>query len=213
MKGALMLRVRHAVSRVLHVYADWRIGATDAEKRCYKKTDSILLTFDDYGTEAEIGDILAILSAERVKAMFFPIGSWAEQHPALMQQLRGSGHVIGNHTYSHPNLLKLSEAALAREIEGGIQSRWLRAPQGRANSRVRRLAQQRGYALCYWSIDSRDWTGATVAEMRHTILTELHPGAVILFHFHGAHTRELLPQLISDIRARGYTLTGPGETW
>lgn len=213
MRVALTLRARHAVSRVLHAYADWRIGATDAEKRCHKKSDSILLTFDDQGTDAEINDILAILSAERVKAMLFPTGSWAGQHPALMKRLRASGHIIGNHTYSHPNLLKLSDAAVGREIERGVQSMWLRAPQGRANSRIRRLAQRHGYSLCYWTIDSRDWTGATVAAMRHTILTELHPGAVILFHFHGAHTRELLPQLISDIRARGYTLTGPGETW
>jgi len=213
MLPAVRLQLLHAVSRILHRYADWRIGATKAEKCCYKSSDSILLTFDDYGSQQEVDDILAILAAEHVKTMIFPCGDWAEKHPDLIQKIRSAGHILGNHTYTHPNLLTLSDAEVEDEIRKGLSGRWLRAPQGRVNQHIRTIAQHLGFSLCYWTIDSRDWTGASVTQMRHTILSELHPGAVILFHMHGLHTQELLPGLIHDIRARGYVLTGLAEKW
>lgn len=209
----IRLYAQHSTSRILHRYADWRIGATKAEKRCHKRSNSVLLTFDDYGTAQEIDEILAILKTKQVKAMFFLVGRWSEQHPKLVKRIQDAGHIVGNHTYSHPNLLQLSNAKLVHEIQAGLQSRWLRAPQGRSNKRIRRIANQLGFSLCYWTIDSRDWTGANVATMRHTILSEIHPGAVILFHIHGAHTRKVLPDLIDDIRTRGYTLTNMNEVW
>lgn len=210
---AVHLHVQHGISWLLHRYADWRIGATVAEKRCHKPTESVLITFDDYGSEREVRDILAILARKEVKGMFFLIGEWADKHPELVRRIQAAGHVLGNHTYTHPNLLTLPDASLVKEIEHGLPGPWLRAPQGRANKRVRAVAQQLGYKLCYWTIDSRDWTGASAASMRHTILSEMHPGAVILFHLHGKHTRELLPGIIDDIRASGYTLTGTDEVW
>src|SRR6185437_3425519 len=78
------LAIRHAISRVLHKYADLRIGATEDEKRCYKHSDSILLTFDDYGSSAQVNDILAILQTKNVRAMFFLQGDWAAEHPDLV---------------------------------------------------------------------------------------------------------------------------------
>ena len=204
---------KHTVSRILHKYADWRIAASEAEKHCHKPSDTILLTFDDYGTEAEVHDILQILAAKRVKAMFFLVGTWATKHPELVHAIEQAGHVVGNHTYSHANLLKCTDREVLQEISSGLPGRWLRAPQGRANRRIGALASSLGFSLCYWTIDSRDWTNVSIEEMRHTILSELQPGAVILFHIHGRHTRQALPQLIDDIRDKGYELTAPSEDW
>ena len=207
------LKFKHALSRVLHAYADYRIGATEAEKRCHKKTDSILLTFDDYGTAEEVHDILATLRDRQVKGMFFVQGDWAAKHPELVEEIVKAGHILGNHTYSHQTLRGASETTIRSEISGGMPGPWLRPPQGRYDKYVREIAAELGYAICYWTIDSRDWTGASAEQMRHTILSELHDGAVVLFHLHGAHTRELLPSLIDDIRTQGYQLTGADETW
>jgi peptidoglycan/xylan/chitin deacetylase (PgdA/CDA1 family) len=207
------LQAAHVGSRALHRYADWRIGATAQEKHCHKLTPSVLFTFDDYGTETEVADILAILARKHVKGMFFLIGDWAQTHPELVDDIATAGHVIGNHTFSHPNLLELSDGAVEQELRKGVPSRWVRAPQGRYNSRIRRIAVRLGLSLCYWTIDSRDWAGTDVRTMRHTILAELQPGATILFHIHGRHTRSLLPKIIDDIRSLGYIVTGPNETW
>ena len=207
----VLLPSKHAVSKVLHWYADKRIGATEAEKRCYKATDSVLLTFDDYGIAAQVSTILGVLRDKNVRAMFFLQGDWASENPKLVGQIHEAGHVIGNHTYSHKVLLGLPEKAVRDEIAGSMPGPWLRPPEGRYDKTVRRIAADMGYSICYWTIDSRDWTGASTTEMRHTILSELHPGAAVLFHIHGAHTAELLPGLIDDIRARGLDLTGPSE--
>src|SRR6185312_10127277 len=204
---ALSTKLGHGVSRALHYYADWRIGATLAEKLCHKQSDSILLTFDDYGDRRQITAILDVLAREEVKAVFFLESRWAEAHPELLALIQAAGHVIGNHTYSHPNLLKLSDRDIETEIKKGLPSQWRRAPMGRYNARVRAIANRLGYQMCYWTIDSRDWKGTSEATMRHTIRSELAPGAVILFHLHGRHTAAALPAIIRDIRATGYHLT------
>ena len=207
----LFLNLKHAGSKALHAYADLRIGATEAEKHCHKTTDSILLTFDDYGTPEEVHDTLRILADKNVKAMFFLQGDWAATHSELIKAIVDAGHIMGNHTVTHQVLRGQPEDIIRREIKGGLPGPWLRPPQGRYDRRVRAIAAELGYAICYWTIDSRDWTGASTSDMRHTILTELLPGAVILFHLHGAHTRELLPTLIDDIRTQGYELTAMDE--
>ncbi len=207
------LRLSHYTSVVLHRYADWRIGATALEKHCYRTSDSILLTFDDYGTKTEVHEILAILSEYRVKAMFFLQADWAGEHPKLVKKIAAAGHVLGNHSVTHPVLFTLSPQEITQEISRGLPGPWFRPPQGRYNDTIRTIAHGLGYVICYWTIDSRDWAGTSVTEMRHTILTELKPGAVILFHLHGAHTRELLPTIIADIRGRGLQLTPPTESW
>lgn len=211
--SAIALRLKHGVSLVLHAYADYRIGATKAEKYCYKKTDTILLTFDDYGTEDEVQDILHILKRKKVKGMFFLQGDWAKQQPQLVQMISAAGHIIGNHTETHRILRGQDVETITSEITRGPKSVWFRPPQGRYDKNVRIIAHKLGYAICYWTIDSRDWTGASAEHMRHTILSELHPGAVVLFHLHGTYTRELLPGLIDDIRDQGYELTPFSEEW
>lgn len=208
-----MFPFKHAASRVLHAYADYRVGATPLEKQCYKQSQSILLTFDDYGSEQQVKDILSILDSKKVKAAFFLQGDWVAAHEPLVHLIENAGHELGNHTFSHRTLRGLSVEAATQEIENGLPGPWLRPPQGRYDKKVRQLAAKLGYVICYWNIDSRDWTGASSEEMRHTILHELHPGAVILFHLHGAHTIELLPSLIDDIREHGYQLTAMDEAW
>lgn len=209
----MLFPIKRLASRLLHAYADYRIGATPIEKHCYKNSDSILLTFDDYGTEVEVNDILSILRAKKTKAAFFLQGDWVKDNPQLIKAIEKEGHVLGNHTYSHTVLRDLPPEAITKEITNGLPGPWLRPPQGRYNDRVRKIAAKLGYVMCYWSIDSRDWTGMSANEMKQMIVSELHPGAVILFHLHGAHTRELLPDLIDTIRDKGYQLTSQDETW
>src|SRR2546421_11515733 len=122
---------KHLVSRVLHAYADWRVHATALEKRCYKPSDSILLTFDDYGSRQQITDILAILQDKGVKAVFFLQGDWAAAHSELAQAITRQGHVLGNHTFSHVVLRGLSQERMRQEIQRGLPGPWLRPPQGR----------------------------------------------------------------------------------
>ena len=206
---SIPLTASHTLSRVLHAYADWRIGATPAEKRAYNPTDGILFTFDDYGSERQVHETLRILKEKNVKAAFFLQGSWALKNPELVDSIRSAGHIVGNHTYNHRVLMGIPDQDIRDEISNGIEAPWFRPPQGRYNNHIRAIAKSLGYAICYWTIDSQDWTGASVKAMRHTIVNELTPGAAILFHLNGEHTLELLPSIIDEIRERGYELVSP----
>lgn len=212
-ENSLSLALRHGKSRVLHAYADWRIKPTLPEKLCHKRSDTILLTFDDYGTEESIMSILETLKVKNVKAMFFIQGDWAEANMGIVKRISGAGHLVGNHTYSHPDLLSLSDDAVLREIREGLEGPWFRPPQGRYDGRIRRLAAGDGMSICYWTIDSQDWSGESVRSIRNTIFKELKPGAVILFHMHAVQTPGLLPELIDSIRDRGFELTPFSEEW
>jgi peptidoglycan-N-acetylglucosamine deacetylase len=194
------------VKRILQWYANMRVGATAMEKRAYHAGDSVMLTFDDYGSPEQVEQLLEILSKSDVRAMFFLQGDWAQQHPELLKQIVEAGHVIGNHTYSHRDLLSLDDADVRKEIAGGPGSTWLRPPRGRYDKRIRRIAAELGYKICYWSIDSDDWQGGSAEQIDRNVLGQLHPGAVILFHIHGPHTLEALPGVIAGIRERGYTV-------
>ncbi|HEY6736201.1 MAG TPA: polysaccharide deacetylase family protein [Candidatus Saccharimonadia bacterium] len=202
---------RHAKQRCAQAYADWRVGATVAEAHCYTQGGRILLTFDDYADPTRVRDLLALLKQLDVQAMFFIQGDWADQHAGLMRVMSEAGHVVANHTYSHRNLLELSDDEVREEISRGPKSQWLRPPQGKFDQRIRQLAAELGYQLCYWTIDSDDWQGVSAAAMQTKIMAEVEPGAVILFHLHGRHTLEVLPGLVAAIRDRGFEVARLGE--
>jgi len=204
-------QVARAKMRVFKLYADLRVGATAMEKRAHKQSDTVLLTFDDYGSTDQIGRLLDVLRAQGVMAVFFLQGDWAATNPELVKAIATAGHVIGNHTFSHADLIALSDEEVRSEITKGPKSAWLRPPRGKYNSRVRRVAADLGYRICYWSVDSDDWKGVPAEYMTRKIRSELHPGAVILFHAHSQNTIAALPQIIADIRARGFELTGFDE--
>ena len=170
----------------------------------YKNSPSIVLTFDDYGDELQILSLLLILKVENIRGVFFLQGDWANNNAALVKLIRTNGHYIGNHTYSHADLMSLSDNDVRTQILRGPKSALVRPPMGRYNQRVRNICDELGRSIAYWTIDSDDWRGVSPTYMRRKIINQLHPGAVILFHIHADNTAAALPDLISEIRALGY---------
>ena len=197
-------RLRIAVSASLQRYANWRIMPTAGERSIYRNSPSIVLTFDDYGDELQIRSLLLILKVENIRGVFFLQGDWANNNDALVELIRTNGHYIGNHTYSHPDLMLLSDDEVRSQILHGPKSALVRPPMGRYNQRIRNICAESGKSIAYWTIDSDDWRGASPTYMRRKIIHQLHPGAVILFHIHAANTVTVLPNLIREIRALGY---------
>jgi peptidoglycan/xylan/chitin deacetylase (PgdA/CDA1 family) len=192
-------------------YTDWKLGATRDEKFLYRTAPSIVLTFDDYGSSKQIGELLRLLRLEQIRAAFFLQGDWAAVNKPLVARIKRAGHFIGNHTSSHPDLLSLTETQIITEIKQGVQSSLMRPPRGRYNDEIRAISLALGYRIAYWTIDSDDWQGVNATYMSEKILSQLHPGAVILFHLHADNTIQMLPDLISEIRRRGYTIMSPNE--
>jgi len=170
---------------------------------------SIVLTFDDQGSKDQVEAILDILDENLVKAIFFPVGKWAEQNTELIDRMKAEGHIVGNHTYSHANLTKLSEEEIRSEIEGGAGEGLLRLPYGASNALVQSVAADMGYRIYGWNVDPEDWKGGTAQEIVETVIRQVKPGSVIVLHLQGKHTAEALEHLIPLLRQAGYKFWRP----
>ncbi len=156
----------------------------------------LTLTFDDCGTPEAIHGILDILAQRGLYAIFFPTGVCRDLYPWLVPTLVAAGHRVCNHTYSHPDLTRLSDAAVASEIQRGVSvdCDLFRPPYGALDrsGRIVRIAASLGYRIQLWDVDTRDWAG-TPADL---MVAMIHArGGVVLFHMHGIHTLEALRAL------------------
>ena len=156
-----------------------------------------------------MASILDILKENLVKAIFFPVGKWAEQSTELIDRMKADGHLVGNHTYSHPNLTKLSEEEVRWEIEHGVGEDLFRPPYGQHNAVVDAVAADLGYRVYGWSVDPEVWEEVTAREIVETVIREVKPGSVIVLHLQGKHTADALKHLIPLLRQVGYKFWQP----
>jgi peptidoglycan-N-acetylglucosamine deacetylase len=125
----------------------------------------VLLTFDDGPHPISTPRIINTLDKYGIKATFFVRGNRAERFPDVLRMAFDSGHRIGNHTYSHPNLTTLSHARIREEIQRThdiispflTEKRVFRPPHGERNRRVDRIATELGYETMLWNVSTRDW--------------------------------------------------------
>jgi peptidoglycan/xylan/chitin deacetylase (PgdA/CDA1 family) len=155
------------------------------------------LTFDDCGTPAQIQAILDALAVRQMPAMFFPTGLCRDEYPWLVPMLEQRGYPVCNHTYSHPVLTRLSNAAIAREIALGVHAGcdFFRPPYGAwdgPKGRIAYIAAAQGYHVMMWDVDTRDWAGTSAADMVAAIRGR---GGIVLMHMHGIHTAEAIRDL------------------
>ena len=182
------------------------IHPTEQERHCWRDSDSIALTFDDYAETDRVNDLLKILNEENVRAGFFLVGQWVLDNQVLVEQMKRDGHWVGGHTYSHRRLRWAQAGTITREVLAVQVEQFIRPPFGDYGRRVRRILTRLGLKVCYWNVDSRDWTGITAAEICDNVLNGLDPRGVVLLHLNGRYTLEALPQLITGIREAGFTL-------
>jgi peptidoglycan-N-acetylglucosamine deacetylase len=116
-------------------------AATYSKSRCGNNSGRVLLTFDDwaYGDPYRATRVGSYLKSRNVRAAFFLINQEARKYPSIVSTLRQQGHWVLNHTYSHPDLTRLSDAGVSSQIRNGIKSNRLRPPYGAYDSRVSRL--------------------------------------------------------------------------
>ncbi|MBV8463381.1 MAG: polysaccharide deacetylase family protein, partial [Acidimicrobiales bacterium] len=183
------------------------------------------LTFDDGPNPTWTPQILRVLRAEHVPATFFVIGKEAERFPSLVRDEIANGDVVGNHTYSHPQLTASTPRWRTRlEILGdeavieGVTGRkpvLFRSPYGGGDMSARGLgtdqrATNLGMHVVSWNVDSADWLRPGIGAVEMKVLGAPPGRAVILLHDGGgdrAQTVAALPAIIDGLRARGYTFT------
>lgn len=185
--------------------------------------DKIALTFDAGASGVPTPAVLNALRAAGLHVTFFVTGKWAEQNPQLVKQIRQDGHEIGNHTYSHPDLRKLSDAEIREQLKktDDIVTRitgmpcdpYFRPPYGGRDRRVIRLAAEMGYTTIYWSLDSWDAfkKNITSSEVKKRVLERVQGGDIVLMHCGSQATADALPSLIQELQSRGYQIVSVSE--
>jgi peptidoglycan/xylan/chitin deacetylase (PgdA/CDA1 family) len=183
-------------------------------ERCSNTTDNVWLTFDDGGSKAQVTSILATLKRNNVKARFFFRGDWAVKNAALFKTIKSAGHVIGNHTDTHPALSRMGKTKLVKQITGGTAAtgtpKLLRPPFGAGafTTRLQNIAKGQGYELCRWTTDTYDWDGPSTSLMVERVKygdyrsAPIAAGGVILMHGHGKNTAPGLQQIIDAVKAK-----------
>lgn len=192
--------------------------AIRAVERCHNTTDDVWLTFDDGGSKTQITSILATLKRNNVRAHFFFRGDWARTNPALFNKIKTSGHVIGNHTSTHPALSRMGKTNIGKQIDQGTAAtgkpKLLRPPfgVGAFTTRLAEIADAKSYRICRWTTDTYDWDGPSAKRMVERIkygdyrTAPVTAGGVILMHGHGKNTAPGLQQIIDAVHAKGLKL-------
>jgi peptidoglycan/xylan/chitin deacetylase (PgdA/CDA1 family) len=169
------------------------------------------LTYDDGPTPATRLALLAALRAVHARATFFEIGQNARANPDLTRAALRAGSWVGNHTYTHPHLPAIGEPAAYQEIAStqfvlqqvtGRLPTLFRPPYGDTSDQVRADLASAGLLEVLWTVDSRDWAGASTAEIVAAAAT-LQPGGIILMHDWATASVEAVPQIAADLAARG----------
>lgn len=171
----------------------------------------IVLTFDD-APNGYTEEVLAVLEEFQVKAAFFLIGARVVEHPELARRIVTLGHEIGNHSFSHAFTKECSVETIKKDVERaervivevtGSLPLYFRPPFGLMTPEVREASGILGYTLVSWSIDSGDWKVETEEEVVERVLTQLHPGAIVLFHLL-PHTVRALPRILQNLKEAEY---------
>lgn len=160
----------------------------------------IALTFDDGPDRRFTPQVLDVLKKHNVKATFFLMGSRVDGLPDITRRIHQEGHSIGNHTYWHPKLWQESmdrmrwevtqtDAAIKKAV--GYSPKLFRAPYGGVNDQLVMELGKMNFSVIGWSVDSMDWTQIDSAAVQKNVLSNLHPGAIVLMHSGGHWTQDL----------------------
>lgn len=176
---------------------------------------TVALTFDDGTTEKYTPQILDILKKYNIKATFFMVGMNAKAHPDMVKRVLEEGHAIGNHSQTHPNLTKLSNEALYKEIVTpksiihsivGINPLCLRYPYGASNEHVRTVIRENDMIPMPMGFNSFDYDRPGTEKIVDWVLKNAYSGQIFLFH-DGFDKREqtvaALPQIIEGLKKKG----------
>nr|WP_304709975.1 polysaccharide deacetylase family protein [uncultured Acetatifactor sp.] len=227
---------RQASGRLLQETEDWGLGfgsegekptgnATAAELAGYDayycgqgEEKVIYLTFDCGYENGNTEPILDALKKHNAQATFFVVGHFLESAPEIVKRMVADGHTVGNHTYHHPDMSKISDmsafrkemddvASLFKEVTGTELAMYYRPPQGKYSTENLQMAKELGYSTFFWSLAYVDWnqdSQPSHEEAFAKLTSRIHPGAIVLLHSTSRTNGEIMDELLTKWEEMGY---------
>lgn len=187
---------------------------------CSEEDENVIyLTFDCGFENGNTEAILDALKKHNATATFFVVGHYLETAPELVKRMVDEGHIVANHTYHHPDMSKISDAAafqkemdavsaLYKEITGQEMAMYYRPPQGKYSIQNLQMAKELGYATFFWSLAYVDWnqdSQPSHEEAYEKLTSRVHPGAIVLLHNTSKTNGEIMDGILTKWEEMGYT--------
>ena len=185
------------------------------------RSRQLALTYDDGPNDPHTQQLLDVLAKHNVLATFFLIGRYAQQRPEITREIVEAGHVVGNHTFTHPLLTFKGETEIRQQLLDcraalheaiGQHSNLFRPPFGGRRPAVFRIARELGLEPVMWNVTGYDWNAPPAAEIERKVIRQIRGGDVILLHDGGhkqigadrSQTVLATDRLIARFKERGY---------
>ncbi|MBQ4563378.1 MAG: polysaccharide deacetylase family protein [Lachnospiraceae bacterium] len=195
-----------------------RVGDRELPIYCVKtEKKQVALSFDAAWGNEDTKVLMDILAKYNVKVTFFMTGEWVTKYPEDVKYIAKQGHDLGNHSMTHPQMSKLSEAKIREEIQAvhdkvkeltGIEMELFRPPFGDYDNEVITTLADMGYYTIQWDVDSLDWKDYGVSSIIKTVCQHksLKNGSIILMHNGATYTPDALESVITGLLDQGYEL-------
>lgn len=171
----------------------------------------VALTFDDGPSGRFTSALLEGLEQRDVDATFFLCGYRLETYGDLARSIRGGGHEIGLHGYSHDAMADMSAGAITSELQRtrallpeSCLINVMRTPGGQQTDAVRQAAREAGVAIIHWSMDPRDWATRDASVIEQRVLSQIQDGDIILMHDMTDSSVEAALALVDQLQTQGY---------
>ena len=182
--------------------------------------NKVSLTINCAWNADDINLILDTLSKQNVKVTFFMVGDWVEKYPDSVKKIYDAGHEIANHSDKHKHVNNLTYEQnveeiinCSKKIEGITKTKptLYRGPYGEYNDTVVKAAEDNGYKMIQWSIDTLDYNGLDGDQMWDRLNNKITKGSIILMHNGTQHTADSLEKLIVNIKEKGFNIVPVSE--
>ncbi|MCI8300730.1 MAG: delta-lactam-biosynthetic de-N-acetylase [Lachnospiraceae bacterium] len=187
--------------------------------------DKVLyLTFDCGFENGNTPLILDALKKHNAKAAFFIVGNYLTTSPDLVKRMVEEGHIVGNHSYHHPDMSQMNKDEFSKELGeletlyeqtvGTPMTKYYRPPQGKYSENNLQIAKELGYKTFFWSLAYVDWnqdSQPSHEEAFDKLLKRVHPGAIVLLHNTSKTNGEIIDELLTKWEEMGYTFKSLDE--
>jgi peptidoglycan/xylan/chitin deacetylase (PgdA/CDA1 family) len=181
----------------------------------------IAMTFDDGPSGPNTPRLLDLAAKKHIKLTFFLIGENAARYPQLVQRELAEGHEVGNHSYTHPDLAKMSDDAVRSQIQktqdaiisaSGYKPILMRPPYGAMTPKQRLwVSHEFGVKIILWEVDPLDWKNPGASVVASRIISAVRPGDIILSHDIHSGTVDAMPEVFDTLLAKGYKFVTVSE--
>lgn len=181
----------------------------------------IAMTFDDGPSEKLTPKLLDLLAKHHIHATFFVLGECVNEHPEVLERAAREGHEIASHSWSHPNLIKMSDDAVRSQLRRtddlikktiGKSPTLFRPPYGSISTRQKRwIHDEFGYQIVLWDVDPLDWKRPGSAVVTNRIVKLTRAGSIVLAHDIHPGTIEAMPATLDELEAKGFKFVTVSE--